>query len=61
MDVSVELHRDSDIDMDVAAERIEAGMDLSHAEIGGLIRPGEIDGEDLPRDERSESSREGLW
>lgn len=47
VDVSVELHRDSAIDVDRAMERFEADEYLSDAEIGALIRAGILEGEDL--------------
>lgn len=47
VDVTVELRRDSDIDVEDAMERFEEQKYLSNAEIGALFREGLIDGEDL--------------
>lgn len=47
MDVSVELRRDSAIDVERAMERFEADEYLSNAEIGALVRAGKIDSDEL--------------
>lgn len=47
VDVSIELRRESDIDVEDAMERFEEQEYLSNAEMGALFREGLIDGEDL--------------
>lgn len=43
VDVSVDLRRETEVDVDRAEERFEQGEYLSNAEIGALVREGRVD------------------
>jgi hypothetical protein len=47
VDVTIDLHRDSDIDVESAKKRFDQGEYLSLPEIGALVRAGLIDEDEL--------------